>query len=61
MEARWSIAADAADSAVLQINKAEETLLAYFNIIPTIHLELVEYNVKVHSENWRRDNIDDLS
>jgi hypothetical protein len=31
LEARQSIAADASDSAVLQINEAEETLLAYFN------------------------------
>lgn len=30
-EARQSIAADAADSAVLQINEAEETLLASFD------------------------------
>jgi len=32
LEARRSIAADAADLAVLQIHEAEETLLAYFNI-----------------------------
>jgi hypothetical protein len=31
LEAHRSIAADAADSKVLQINEAEETLLAYYN------------------------------
>jgi hypothetical protein len=46
LEALRSIAADAADSAVLQINEAEERHWSLTSV-GTIHLELVEYSVKI--------------